>query len=122
MAEVSVEDGRLRVQRVVCAVDCGIVINPSGVEAQIEGGIAFALSTVLGGEITFRGGRVEQSSYRDYPVVRMDQMPRVEIHIVPSTVSPTGMGEPPVPPLAPAVLNALFAATGRRVRRLPLSA
>ncbi|HTE54055.1 MAG TPA: molybdopterin cofactor-binding domain-containing protein, partial [Kofleriaceae bacterium] len=122
VAEVSVEDGRLRVQRVVCAVDCGIVINPSGVEAQIEGGIAFALSTVLGGEITFRAGRVEQSSYRDYPVVRMDQMPRVEIHIVPSTVSPTGMGEPPVPPLAPAVLNALFAATGRRVRRLPLSA
>jgi isoquinoline 1-oxidoreductase beta subunit len=120
VAEVSVERGRLRVDRVVCAVDCGIVINPSGVEAQIEGGIAYALSTVLGGEITLRGGAVAQTSYRDCPVVRMDQMPRVEIHIVKSTASPTGMGEPPVPPLAPAVLNALFAATGRRERRLPL--
>jgi isoquinoline 1-oxidoreductase subunit beta len=120
VAEVSLEAGQLRVHRVVCAVDCGIVINPSGVEAQIEGGIAFALSTLLGGEITIRNGRVEQSSYRDYPVVRMDQMPRVEIHIVPSTLSPTGMGEPPVPPLIPAVTNALFAATGRRIRRLPM--
>jgi isoquinoline 1-oxidoreductase subunit beta len=120
VAEVSVEDGRVRVRRIVCAVDCGIVVNPSGVEAQIEGGIAFGLSTVLGGEITLKGGRVEQGTYRDYPVIRMDQMPVVEIHIVPSEASPTGMGEPPVPPVAPAVVNAIFAATGKRVRRLPL--
>jgi isoquinoline 1-oxidoreductase subunit beta len=120
VAEVSVDDGRLRVRRIVCAVDCGIVVNPSGVEAQIEGGIAFGLSTVLGGEITLKGGRVEQGTYRDYPVVRIDQMPVVEIHIVPSEASPTGMGEPPVPPVAPAVVNALFAATGKRVRRLPI--
>lgn len=120
VAEVSAEGGQLRVHRVVCAVDCGIVINPSGVEAQVEGGIAYALSTIIGGDITIRGGRVQQSSYRDCPVLRMDQMPRVETHIVPSTASPTGMGEPPVPPLIPAVTNAYFAATGRRIRRLPM--
>lgn len=121
VAEVSIgKDGSIRVERMVCAVDCGIVVNPGGVEAQIEGGIAFGLSTVLGGEITIRKGRVEQSSFRDYPVIRMDQMPRVEIHIVRSTVSPTGMGEPPVPPVAPAVTNAIFNASGVRVRRLPL--
>jgi CO/xanthine dehydrogenase Mo-binding subunit len=120
VAEVSVEDGRVRVRRIVCAVDCGIVVNPSGVEAQVEGGIAFGLSTVLGGEITLKGGRVEQGTYRDYPVIRIDQMPVVETHIVQSEVSPTGMGEQPVPPVAPAVLNAYFAATGKRVRRLPL--
>lgn len=121
VAEVSRgSDGTIRVERVVCAVDCGIAVNPSGVEAQIEGGIAFGLSTVLGGEITIRRGRVEQSSYADYPVIRMDQMPKVEIHIVPSALSPTGMGEPPVPPLTPAVTNAIFNATGIRIRRLPM--
>ncbi|MBK6316234.1 MAG: xanthine dehydrogenase family protein molybdopterin-binding subunit [Blastocatellia bacterium] len=121
VAEASTgKDGSIRVERMVCAVDCGIVINPSGVEAQIEGGIAFGLSTVIGGEITIRAGRVEQSSFLDYPVIRMDQMPKVEIHIVPSTASPTGMGEPPVPPVAPAVTNAIFNATGKRIRRLPV--
>lgn len=121
VAEVSTaSDGAIRVERVVAAVDCGIVVNPSGVEAQVEGGIAFGLSTVLGGDITFRKGQVEQGTYKDYPVIRMNQMPKLEIHLIASTASPTGMGEPPVPPIAPAVTNAIFAATGKRIRRLPI--
>jgi isoquinoline 1-oxidoreductase beta subunit len=104
----------------VCAVDCGPVVNPDGVEAQMQSGIVFGLSAALYGEITFRDGRVEQSNFHDYPVLRMLEMPRVEVHIVPSNKKMGGIGEPGTPPIVPAVANALFALTGKRLRRLPL--
>ncbi|MBA3902365.1 MAG: twin-arginine translocation pathway signal protein [Rhodocyclaceae bacterium] len=124
VAEVTVkDDGSYRVDRVVCAVDCGIAVNPDIVRAQVEGAVGFALSTVLnGGAITLTDGRVDQSNFHDYLTVRIGDMPRVEVHIVPSAANPTGIGEPGVPPLAPAVANALAAATGKRVRKLPISA
>jgi len=121
VAEVTVrEDGSYRVDRVVCAVDCGIAVNPDVIRAQVEGSIGFALSTVLHGEITLRDGEVQQSNFHDYLVARITDMPQVEVHIVPSAANPTGIGEPAVPPLAPAVANALAAATGRRLRQLPI--
>jgi isoquinoline 1-oxidoreductase beta subunit len=121
VAEVSVgAAGDLRVHRVVAAVDCGVPVNPLGIEGQVESGVLFGLSAALHGEISFTGGRVQQSSYADYPVMRLPESPTVEVHIVPSGERPYGMGEPPVPPAAPAVMNAIFAATGRRIRQLPL--
>ncbi|MGD0124658.1 MAG: xanthine dehydrogenase family protein molybdopterin-binding subunit [Terriglobia bacterium] len=121
VAEVTVEkEGTVRVNRVVSAVDCGTPVNPDGVRAMTEGAINFALGPVLAGEITIKDGAVEQSNFHDYQVLRMDQAPDVEVHIVPSTEKPGGMGEPGVPPLAPAVANAVFAATGVRLRRLPI--
>jgi isoquinoline 1-oxidoreductase beta subunit len=120
VAEVSVKpDGSFTVDRVVCAVDCGIAVNPDQIGAQMEGGIGFALSAALHSAITFKDGRVEQSNFNDYPLLRISEMPHVEVHIVPSQAAPTGVGEPGVPPLAPAVANALFAATGKRLRKLP---
>jgi isoquinoline 1-oxidoreductase beta subunit len=123
VAEVSVgADHALRVHRVACAVDCGTAVNPDSVRAQFEGGVIFALSAAALGEITIAAGRVQQSNFHDYPVVRMAQAPQVEVEILDSpTESVGGVGEPPVPPLAPAVANAIFAATGTRVRRLPFS-
>jgi isoquinoline 1-oxidoreductase subunit beta len=121
VAEVSTEkDGTLRVRRVVSAVNCGTAVNPDGVSAMAEGAVNFALTPVLGGEITIKAGAVEQSNFHDYPVLRINQSPDIEVHIMPSTEGPEGMGEPGVPPLAPAVANAVFAATGVRVRRLPI--
>jgi isoquinoline 1-oxidoreductase beta subunit len=120
VAEVSVEQGRVRVHKVVCAIDCGKVVNPAQVAAQMEGGIGYGLSAVLHGAITFKDGRVEQSNFHDYPVLRMDEMPEVETHIVPSKEKPGGAGEPGTPPIAPAVGNAVFALTGKRLRRLPI--
>ncbi|SMF96282.1 isoquinoline 1-oxidoreductase, beta subunit [Methylomagnum ishizawai] len=121
VAEVTVQpDGDIKVDRVVCAVDCGIVVNPDNVRAQVEGSVGFALSAFLRGAITFKAGVVEQSNFHDYVPIRIDEMPRVEVHILPSAEKPTGIGEPGVPPLAPAVANAIAAATGQRVRRLPL--
>jgi isoquinoline 1-oxidoreductase beta subunit len=120
VAEVSIEGGRPRVHRVVCAVDCGIAVNPWNVKAQMESGIVFGLSAALHGEITLDRGRAQQSNFDDYPVLRMDEMPDVEVHIVPSGEDPTGCGEPGVPPLAPAVANAIFALTGKRIRKLPI--
>jgi isoquinoline 1-oxidoreductase beta subunit len=121
VAEVSVDDqGAVRVHRVVAAVDCGRVVNPDGVAAQIEGGIIFALSAALKGEITLDRGRVEQRNFHDYQMLRINEAPEIEVHIVPSTEHPTGVGEPGVPPAAPAVTNAIFAATGKRVRKLPI--
>ena len=121
VAEVSVgRDGKLRVHRVVCAVDCGSTVNPGIVKRQMESAIAFGLSAALYGEITFKEGKVEQSNFHDYPVLRIDEMPKVEVHIVPSTEAPGGVGEPGLPPLAPAVVNAVYAATGKRLRKLPL--
>ncbi len=121
VAEVSVSpEGEVRVHRVVCAIDCGRVVNPATIEAQMESGIVFGLSAALHGAITLRNGRVEQGNFNDYPVVRMDEMPVIEVHIVPSTEAPGGVGEPGTPPIAPAVTNAIFAATGKRIRRLPI--
>ena len=121
VAEVTVQpDGGFHVDRVVCAVDCGVAVNPNVIEAQMEGGIGFGLSAALHGKITLKDGRVEQSNFPDYPLLRIGEMPKVEVYIVPSTERPTGVGEPGVPPIAPAVANALFAATGKRVRTLPI--
>lgn len=121
VAEVSVERGVPRVHRVVAAVDCGTAVNPDGVKAQIEGGAIYGLSALYE-EITLDRGRVTQSNYHDYPVLRMAESPLIEVHIVPSAEPPTGVGEPGVPPILPAVCNAIFAATGKRIRRLPLRA
>jgi isoquinoline 1-oxidoreductase beta subunit len=123
VAEVSVSSvGDVRVHRVTCAIDCGRVVNPSTVEAQMESGIVFGLSAALHGAITLRNGRVEQDNFNDYPVVRMDEMPVIEVHIVPSTEAPGGVGEPGTPPIAAAVTNAIFAASGKKIRTLPVGA
>jgi isoquinoline 1-oxidoreductase beta subunit len=116
------DDGTVRVHRVVCALDCGLVINPDTVKAQMEGGIIFGLTAALKTEITLKDGRVEQTNFNDYPMVRIFESPEIEVHLVPSTANPTGVGEPGVPPAAPALANAIFAATGKRVRRLPIRA
>ncbi len=121
VAEVTVAaDGGYRVDRVVCAVDCGIAVNPDIIRAQMEGGIGYGLSAALSDAITLQDGRVMQSNFHDYPVLRIDQMPAVEVHIVESGAKPTGVGEPATPVIAPAVANALSAATGRRYHTLPL--
>jgi isoquinoline 1-oxidoreductase beta subunit len=121
VAEVTLRaDKSIRVDRVVCAVDCGVAVNPDVVRAQMEGGIAYGLAAALHGAITFKDGLVEQSNFHDYVPLRIDEMPQVEVHIVDSAEAPTGVGEPGTPPIAPAVANALFAATGQRLRVLPL--
>ena len=113
-------DGTPKVHRVVAAVDCGMVVNPEIIRRQIEGGIAYGLSAALHGRITLKNGRVEQSNFHDYPVLRLPEMPRVDVHIVTSREAPGGVGEPGTPPAAPAVVNAIFAATGKRLRSLPI--
>lgn len=121
VAEVSVSDaGQVRVQRVVCAIDCGLAVNPDMVTAQVEGGIAWGLTAALKDSIDIVDGLVQQSNFADYPLLQIDEMPRVEVHIVPSDRRPSGVGEMAVPPAAPAVLNAIFAATGKRIRHLPV--
>jgi isoquinoline 1-oxidoreductase beta subunit len=122
IAEVSrAADGGIRVHRVLTAVDCGTPVNPDGIAAQIEGGVVFALTAALLGRITIAKGRVEQSNFHDYPVLRIDEIPEVEVNIVPSEQPPSGIGEVGGPCVAPAVANAFFALTGQRIRRLPLS-
>jgi isoquinoline 1-oxidoreductase beta subunit len=122
VAEVSVaKDGKVKVHRVVSAVDCGMTVNPGIVKRQIESAIVYGLSAALYGRISFKEGRVEQSNFHDYPVLRIDEMPKVEVHIADSGEPPGGIGEPGLPPLAPAVTNAIFAATGKRVRKLPIN-
>ena len=121
VAEISLQkDGGFKVERVVCAIDCGIAVNPDIIVAQMESGIGYGLSPLLMSEITLDDGKVVQSNFHDYQVLRINQMPEVEVHIVPSTEPPTGVGEPGTPPIAPAVANALFAATGKTFHRLPL--
>ena len=109
----------LRVERIYCVVDCGLPINPLGIEGQIESGITWGLSATLHGKIDFRSGSAQQTTYSDFRVMRMNEMPAIETYIVPSSAPPGGFGEHPVPP---AVANAIFAATGKRLRRLPLTA
>jgi isoquinoline 1-oxidoreductase subunit beta len=121
VAEVSIDkDGVVHVHRVVCAVDCGPVVNPGIVEAQMQSGIVFGLTAALWGEITIDKGHVQQSNFHDYRMLRMGEMPVVEVHIVPSTESQGGVGEPATPPIAPAVCNAIFALNGKRIRKLPI--
>lgn len=121
VAEVSVRaDGSFKVERVVCAVDCGVAVNPDVVRAQMEGGIGYGLSAVLHGPLTLKNGAVQQSNFHDYPPLRINEMPAVEVHIVPSRENPTGVGEPATAVIAPALVNALYAATGQRVRDLPV--
>jgi isoquinoline 1-oxidoreductase beta subunit len=120
-AEVSVEsDKTVRVHRVVCAVDCGEVVNPDTIEAQMESSIAYGLTAALKGEITIDKGRVVQENFDDYPLLTMDEMPKVEVYIVRSKEKIGGIGEPGTPPIAPAVANAVSAAIGKRVRQLPI--
>ncbi len=120
IAEVSIEGGKVRVHRVVCAVDCGMVVNPDGVRQQVESAVVFGLSAALHGEISLDKGRVLQSNFHDYTPLRFSEMPKVEVHIVESHDRPTGIGEPGTPPIAPAVANALFKLTGKRLRQLPI--
>ncbi|MEW8029996.1 MAG: molybdopterin cofactor-binding domain-containing protein, partial [Candidatus Thiodiazotropha sp.] len=120
VAEVTVRRGVIYVDRVVIAVDCGVPVNPDVIEAQMQGGMGYGLAATLASELTLKEGRVEQSNFHDYLTLRIDQMPEVEVYIVPSTEAPTGVGEPATPVIAPAVANAVFAATGQRLRQLPL--
>ena len=120
VAEVSIDaDGVLKVDRVVCAVDCGLAINPDVIKAQMEGGIGFGLAAILHSEITFDKGKVVQGNFGEYPMLRINEMPVIEVHLVASAEKPTGVGEPGVPPIGPAVANAVFAAVGKRIRKLP---
>ena len=121
VAEVIVDEkGKVKVERIVCAVDCGLPINPLMIDAQVQGGTIFGLTAVLRGAITFKNGRAEQSNFDTYPPMRIDEIPRIETYIVPSTAEPGGLGEAATAIVAPAVTNAIFAASGRRVRRLPI--
>lgn len=120
IAEVSVENGRIRVHRVVCAIDCGLVINPDIVRAQMEGAIIFGLSAALKSKVTLKDGGIEQSNFHDYDLLRMDETPAIEVYFVNQDDPPSGVGEPGLPPIAPAVANAVFAATGQRLRTMPL--
>ena len=121
VAEVAISDGALRVERVVCAVDAGYAVNPDGLTAQMESGIVYGLTAALHGEISIEHGRVKQSNFHDYPMLHMDEMPVVETVIVNSGGPPGGAGEPGTPPAAPALANAIHAATGIRIRELPVS-
>lgn len=119
VAEVSLEGGKIRVHKVVAAVDCGVVVNPDGIVQQLESAIVYGLSAALHGAITLENGKVVQSNFHDYVPLKFSEMPRIEVHIQPSEEPPTGIGEPGTPPIAPAVANALFALTGKRLRRMP---
>jgi isoquinoline 1-oxidoreductase beta subunit len=122
VAEVEVSpEGVLTVRRIVAAIDCGMAVNPDGLKAQIEGGIVFGLSAALHGAITIDKGAVMQANFPDYEMVRMAECPEIEVHIVESGAPLGGAGEPGVPPVAPAVTNAIFAATGIRIRALPIA-
>ncbi len=119
LAEVSIDGGRIRVHKVTCAVDCGIAVNPLAIEAQMEGSIVFGQSAALSGKLTIRGGAVQESNFHDYPVLRMFEMPQIAVHIIQSGAKLGGIGEPATAPIAPAIGNAVFALTGRRLRSLP---
>jgi CO/xanthine dehydrogenase Mo-binding subunit len=122
VAEISVHDGRLKVHKITCVVDCGQMVNPRIVESQIESGIVFGLTAALWGEITVVGGRVQQSNFNDYRLLRSNELPQLYVHLLPSDEAPGGIGEAAVPLVAPAICNAIFAATGKRIRSLPIAA
>jgi len=120
VAEVSIDNKKVRVHRVVCVIDCGVAVNPDGVRAQMEGGIIFGLTAALYGEITITNGQVRQANFNDYKMVRLDEAPVIEIEILQSDAPMGGAGEPGVAPIAAAVGNAVAAATGKRIRSLPI--
>jgi isoquinoline 1-oxidoreductase subunit beta len=120
--EVSVANGAVRVHRVVCAVDCGTVVNPQGVAQQMESAVVFGVTAALHGRVDIKDGAVQQNNFSNYPMLKLAQAPVVETHLVPSTLTPTGVGEPGLPPVAPALAAALFQLTGQRPRRLPFMA
>jgi isoquinoline 1-oxidoreductase beta subunit len=122
VAEVSIEAGEVKVHKITCVIDCGQTVNPRIVESQLESGIVYGLTAALWGEVTVRGGRVQQRNFNDYRVLRLDEMPVLDVHIIPSEARPGGIGETGVPPVAPALCNAIFAATGKRLRSLPIVA
>ncbi len=117
---MDVRGDRLKLEQVLCVADCGIAVNPNSVVAQLEGAIVYGLSAALTGEVTSTGGAIEQQNFHNYPVLRLGNTPRIDVHLRNSGEFPFGIGEPGTPPAAPALTNALFAATGRRFRRLPL--
>jgi isoquinoline 1-oxidoreductase beta subunit len=122
VAEISIEaDGKVKVHKITCALDCGQVVNPDIVNAQVEGSIIFGLTAALWGEINIQGGRVQQQNFNHYRLMRMNEAPKIDIFVINSTEAPGGIGEPAVALVAPAVTNAIYAATGRRVRSLPLT-
>jgi isoquinoline 1-oxidoreductase beta subunit len=122
VSEISRKGNGIKVERVVCALNCGVAVNPNLVAMQIESGIGYGLSAALTGAITLKDGKIEQANFHDYTVLRMNQMPAIDVHIVPSAANPTGVGEPGTPPIAPAVANAVASLTGAPIRVLPFSA
>jgi isoquinoline 1-oxidoreductase beta subunit len=120
IVELSIDNQSIKLHRVVCVIDCGLVVNPDGVIAQMEGGIVYGLTAALYGEISLEKGQVKQSNFHDYRMMRMNEMPLIEVHLAPSSAKMGGAGEPGVPPIGPALANALFAATGKRIRKLPV--
>ena len=120
VAEVSVKDGDIHVQRLVYVADCGRPINPDGIRAQVESAAIYGISAALHDAITINRGRVEQSNFNDYQMPRINETPKIEVHVVMSKEAPTGIGEPGLPVVAPAICNAVFALTGKRMRRLPI--
>ena len=122
VAEISLQGGKVRIEKITCAVDCGIAVNPDVIRAQMEGGIGYGLGAIMRNEVTMTDGEVDQGNFTDYEPIRMADMPVIDVHIVPSTAPPTGVGEPGTPPAGPALANAIFAATGKRVTRLPMTA
>jgi isoquinoline 1-oxidoreductase subunit beta len=118
---VSVKDQQVTLHRVITAIDCGTAIHPDNIKAQLEGGMVYGLTATLRGEITLQHGAVRQHNFNDYQMLKMVEMPRVEAYVMPSTAAPGGVGEPGTAPIAPALANAIYAATGTRVRTLPLS-
>jgi isoquinoline 1-oxidoreductase beta subunit len=121
VAELKMVDGKPKVERVVAAVDCGIAVNPDNIRAQVEGGVGYGLGAILHSKVTLKDGVVEQGNFDGYEVLRFNEMPKVEVHLVASAEAPTGIGEPGVPPIGPAVANAIAAGTGHRVRVLPFA-
>ena len=115
------QDGKIKVERVVCAVDCGVAVNPDVIKAQMEGGIGYGLGAVLRDEITFNQGHVDQQNFDAYLPLRISDMPKIEVYIIPSNAHPTGVGEPGLPPLGPALANAIFQVTGKRLTELPMT-
>ena len=120
IAEVSVENGKIRVHKVTCVLDCGQAVNPDIVRAQMEGGVVYGLTAALYGGLNLERGAIKESNFHDYPMLRMNESPEIEVVIIDSGTKPTGVGEPGLPPIAPAVANAVYKATGQRLRSLPL--
>jgi CO/xanthine dehydrogenase Mo-binding subunit len=120
VARVSIENNKVKVHEVFCAVDCGTIINPAIVKAQISSAIIYGLSATLKSKITIKNGRVAQNNFDDFEVIRMNEAPKIHIYLTESDAQPKGVGEPGLPPIAPAVVNAVYAATGNRIRELPI--